>query len=94
MTPFWLCSFSGRRRTVPIPGGRAENRGVRPHLELLEGRCIPSVNLTVGARDTAGLISAINQANAQVAVPPPLLHLLDDLVAALRLAGLQRFFVQ
>jgi hypothetical protein len=41
-----------------------QHRWMRPHLEWLEDRCTPSVNLTVAAGDTAGLISAINQADA------------------------------
>jgi hypothetical protein len=71
MTPLWLRSYARRWRTSSNLGRRAANPGVRPRLESLEDRCIPSVNLTVGPGDisntgsgtTGGLIWAINQAD-------------------------------
>jgi hypothetical protein len=55
MAPIWLRSYARRRLTSPnLARRRAAKQCVRPHLERLEDRCTPSVNLTVGAGDSDG----------------------------------------
>jgi hypothetical protein len=65
MTSFWLGSSSRLWLTSRALARRHQTKHcVQPCLEPLEDRCTPSVNLTVGPGDAAGLIADINQADA------------------------------